>query len=121
MSTHVTVTLFHGPAGIAIGLLALWAVAYALTSAQSWIADRFQVGLRSGVHRRWDRPGARVDMKDGRQARISVVLRDYDAGPIAVVQPCLSDEDEWQAPEWVRLDGLRPVRRVPAAATQEDA
>lgn len=114
----LTITLFHGPAGIAVGFLALWSIAYALTSAQGWIAERFQIGLRSGIHRRWDRPGARVDMKDGRQARISDVLRDYDAGAMAVVQPFRVEDGEWDEPVWVRLDDLRPVKRVPAAASE---
>jgi hypothetical protein len=107
----MTVTLFHGLMGWAIGTLAIFGGAVILTSAQNWLYERVEVSLRHAAIRvRWDRPGALVDMGDGRQGAImNVFYRDGGCGAprMALIQPY---EDECQRPcEWIPLDHVTPL------------
>jgi len=104
----------HGILGaLAVILLAIGAAAI-LSGIQNWLCDRFTVDSRPlwhviprrfSVHRRWDRPGGYVTLKDGRDGvLLDTFSTDDSPYPIALVQP---QEDEAQGPaEWVPLSTL---------------
>ena len=143
---HVTVTLFHGDAGLAVGALALWAVIRICGSAQDWLAARFALDFnwlrvaigpsgrkigsgwfgwdlwigvprRFKVHRRWDRPGSMVSLRDGRLAAVLWVTIDPDAGGMAIVQPYDVANEQAQQPEWLPLANLSPLPRHATVAS----
>lgn len=113
----VTVTLFHGTAGWVIALLAVTGISHFLVQIQDWLTDRIQVTVSRHrplltIRRRWDRPGARVYMGDGRHARISEVYRDRRAGGMAFV---FLDGDDYEPPEWAPVSSLSPRGRETSA------
>jgi hypothetical protein len=139
----VTVTLFHGNAGWFIGILAAWGAIKVCAAAQDWLAARFAIdfnwlrvaigpsGRKIGsgwfgwdlwigvprclkIHRRWDRPGAMVNLAGGQLATVLWVTIDPDAGGMAIVQPYDCSTEQAQQPEWVPLGSLSPL---PSRAT----
>jgi len=107
---NITVTLFHGFGGWAVTILAAGGLIRLLHGINDWLSDRFTLDLRRlRVHRLAHRPGANVDLGDGRQGVIVYVIRDPDVEePMAVVQP-YDEDDQFEQPEWVPASRLRPL------------
>ena len=132
----MNITLY-GLAGWALVVLAVIGATRTLGAVCDWLAGRFHLdlnlrkfrtaGVRAfgkgeatwdlwigiprtfKVHRRWDRPGALVDMGGGRQGYILAVHTDPDTdGAMAVIQPAADDEYTGE-PEWVPLAAVAPA------------
>jgi hypothetical protein len=113
----MSITLFHGWAGLAVALLGCFGLLALADEAREWLRGQFVVSwspLR--VHRRWDRPGVMALVGDGREVTIRWLARDKDAGDMVSVQAYGEDGQELWPPEWVSLTCLSPV---PAHVAEE--
>lgn len=108
----MTVTLFHGELGWACGLGIIAAISGAFTGWRgSWLAQRVTFGYPHLVVRRWDRPGARVRLPDGRTGYVRLVCRDRRAGDMVSVRT--RDAGAHQRAEWVPAHRLIPSVPLP--------
>jgi hypothetical protein len=106
----MNITLLHGVTGNLVALLGCFGVIALADLAWDWAGDRFTVTWGPvRVYRRWDRPGQMVLADDGREVAILCLVRDKDAGDMAVIRSYDEDEDELWPPEWVSLATLSPL------------
>lgn len=86
----------------------------------SWEGLSIGIPRRFRITRRWDRPGALVNMADGRYGRILTVCTHPDTpGAVAAVQPESNDPDEDGTPLWVAWESLTPVPSGALAVAQD--
>lgn len=104
---NITVTLFHGGLGWAAGILAIAGAGTIFDSFLSWLTERYSFVFPFILARRWDRPGARVRLPDGRAGWVIEVHEGGDAGDMATVRTC--DAGEREQSEWVPAHHLEPL------------
>jgi hypothetical protein len=108
----MTITITSIP-GLIVAWLACVGVTRIAYGAWEWLSDRFTFDVRRlRAHRRWDRPGARLPLADGRTGYVVYIVRDDEAGDIAAVQPCDADGDTCHEPEWVPVMDLAEASAV---------
>lgn len=111
----MTVTLFHGYLGWAAGFLAILGAATIIEAWWSWLTERYTRGCPGLLTRRWDAPGARVTLPDGRGGWVLEVHYGGSAGDMATVRTY--DGDERECAQWVPVRQLEPVRTFKAKAS----
>lgn len=136
----------HPILALAIEILAIVGLTTVLGGAETWLRERFDLDCnplrilpasgrlgplswkrlsfgiprRFRVTRRWDRPGALVNLADGRYGRILAVCTHPDTpGAVAAVQPESNDPDEDGTPLWVAWESLTPVPSGAPAMAQD--
>ena len=103
----MTITLFHGNAGWLVAVLALLGAAGILAAIQDWLSDRLKVTFRPlRIRRRWDHPGAHVDLGAGRTGYVFAV---YDDDAVKGRMYIIHSDDEDADPEWVHASHVLPL------------
>jgi hypothetical protein len=106
----MTVHLLTTPLGFVVVLFAGVGAFDLASVAGGWLAGRLFIDFRRGrICRRWDRPGARVGMPDGRRAVIRHRVTGWGQPVMLIVRPFDLVAQQDGELEWVAAADLAQV------------